>query len=107
MSFADYYNISDIAINISRFEGTCTSNLEAIACGIPVLSTDVGDIREVVKNKMNGIIIPNDEDNLVKNAAQALNQALQVPVSMSDEYMKYSAEEVGKLLKKNFFINRG
>lgn len=104
---ADYYNISDIAINISRFEGTCTSNLEAIACGIPVLSTDVGDIREVVKNKMNGIIIPNDEDNLVKNAAQALNQALQVPVSMSDEYMKYSAEEVGKLLKKNFFINRG
>ncbi|MCI8950566.1 MAG: glycosyltransferase family 4 protein [Lachnospiraceae bacterium] len=100
---ADYYNASDIAINISIFEGTCTSNLEAIACKTPVLSTDVGDIHEVIKNGNNGIIIPNDHNNLVKHAADAIYQALAEPIPMSNEYLKYSGNEVAEQLKQNFF----
>jgi len=100
---ADYYNISDVAINISSFEGTCTSNLEAIACGTPVVSTDVGDIHEIIGDGKNGIIIPNTETDLVKNAALAINHILKDSVVMTDTYMKYDAKKVAEQLRENFF----
>lgn len=95
------YNAADAAINISMFEGTCTSNLEAIATGIPVISTDVGDIREVINNGFNGTIIENSEDEsqIVKDAAKAIIDAFVDKIPINDNYLKYSGSEVAKQLR--------
>lgn len=43
----DYYNSVDIYVCSSLNEGTPNPVLEAMACGIPILSTDVGIVRDV------------------------------------------------------------
>ena len=41
--------------------------LEALACGVPVVSTDVGDIHKVVKNDVTGYIVKINDSNEMKN----------------------------------------
>lgn len=98
---AKYINASDLTINISIFEGTCTSNLESVACGTPVVSTDVGDIREILTDERNGVIIHEDEKTIVKEATEAIIKLLKSKVEMSDEYLKYSGEQIMKELKED------
>lgn len=95
----EYNNIADIAINISVFEGTCTSVLESLACGIPVVSTDVGDIHECISNGTNGCIIENNDNTIVKDASHAIKKIFKEGVQMNDEYKKYSGDHVMHELK--------
>lgn len=55
-------NCADVFVLISCYEGMPTVVLESLACGIPVVSTDVGDVHKVVKNGGTGYLI--DEENL-------------------------------------------
>ena len=51
-------NPVDLFINVSETEGLPVSIMEAISFGIPVLATDVGGTREIVKNELTGKLIP-------------------------------------------------
>ena len=97
---AEYNNIADVAINISIFEGTCTSVLESLACGTPVISTDVGDIHECLYDGYNGSIICNDENAIVEEAANEINRIQKNEIQMDDVYMKYSGDHVIEELKE-------
>lgn len=44
--------------SIPRSEGVPTVILEAMACGLPVVSTDVGAVREVVRDGATGFVVP-------------------------------------------------
>ncbi|WP_447578946.1 glycosyltransferase [Achromobacter kerstersii] len=46
-SMPAYYNSIDVYVCTSKFEGTPNPVLEAMACGVPVVTTDVGVIPEV------------------------------------------------------------
>jgi len=57
---------SDSLLMFSRYENLPCVILEALCCGLSVISTDVGGIREVI-NEENGILIPSeDEEELLK-----------------------------------------
>lgn len=86
-------NSGDVALIISAFEGICMSALECIACGVPVVATDVGDIKEYIKNGENGIIIPND-NNVISNAAEAVIKIFNNGCPMNKVYQKYSAQNM-------------
>lgn len=43
----DYYGKIDLYICVSKMEGTPNPVLEAMACGVPIISTDVGIVPEV------------------------------------------------------------
>ena len=53
-----FYNEIDLYICVSRSEGASTPIREALSCGRPILSTNVGDVPDIIKSNYNGWIIP-------------------------------------------------
>lgn len=96
---AKYNSAADAVINISMYEGTCTSNIEAVAAGIPIVSTDVGEIREIVSDNMNGHIINNTDDkDIICGAAEGIQKILNGEIKMNDKYLKYESNNAVRCL---------
>ena len=71
---AEYLRNADALIMFSRYENLPCVILEALTCGLPVVSTDVGGIREVI-HEDNGILIPSEqEDELLKAIDRLLHK---------------------------------
>lgn len=63
-----YYNAADIFVFPSLGEGWGMAPLEALACGRPVISTDVGCIPRVAKNVGGVLIVPKRNGLAIKEA---------------------------------------
>ncbi|HNW01292.1 MAG TPA: glycosyltransferase [Burkholderiaceae bacterium] len=59
---------ADVFVLSTRNEGWANVLLEAMACGLPVVATDVGGNREVVSSTALGAIVPFDDDDALVNA---------------------------------------
>ena len=57
---AAVYHASDVVALTSDNEGTPVSLIEAAACGVPVVGTDVGGVRSVVQDGVTGYVVPPD-----------------------------------------------
>ncbi len=53
-----YYPAMDVKVISSHTESTTTTAMEAMACGVPVVATDVGGVREVVRAGTTGLMVP-------------------------------------------------
>lgn len=53
-----YYNAADIYVSTSLSDGTSLALLEAMACGLPTVVTDVPAIMEWVVDGENGLVVP-------------------------------------------------
>ena len=60
----DFYHSIDVYICASRTEGTPNPALEAASCGLPVVTTRVGNMPELIKDGYNGIFIERDVDSI-------------------------------------------
>lgn len=79
-----WYNKSKLSLLTSEREGFPYSVIESLCCGIPVISSDCGDIRDMVINEYNGIIIRNYKDyGLYTKAILSL-------LEKEDRYNEYS-----------------
>jgi len=67
-----WYAAMDIALITSRSEGTTTTALEAQACGVPVVSTDVGAVHEVVEDGVTGLLVTAGRPDAIAAATLAL-----------------------------------
>ncbi len=62
-----YYNASDIFVLPSKSgEGLPLVALEAMACALPVIATDVGGIREILMEEYGKLVPPNQPELLAK-----------------------------------------
>jgi glycosyltransferase involved in cell wall biosynthesis len=62
-----YYNVADLFVLPSKSgEGLPLVALEAMACALPVIATDVGGIREVLKKDYGKLVPPNQPEQLAK-----------------------------------------
>lgn len=69
-ALAEVLSAADVFVLATRAEGWANVFLEAMACGLPVVTTDVGGNREVVCRSELGEVVPFGD-------AQALSKALQ------------------------------
>lgn len=65
------YSSADIFLLPSRYEGFGLVLLEAMACGTPVIGTNVGGIPTVIDQNQTGVIVPRDAER-ISNAIQLL-----------------------------------
>lgn len=56
----DYYSVSDLYVQSSHREAMPLSLLEAMAVPMPIISTDVGGIRDIVRG--NGILVEDNDE---------------------------------------------
>lgn len=67
----DYLAVSDIYIQTSHREGLPLSTIEAIATKLPVISTNVGGMKNIVKD--NGFLINDGDEEGLFNAMKSLS----------------------------------
>lgn len=75
----DYYAISDVYVQSSHREALPMSILEAMAAGLPIISTDVGGIRDVVKG--NGILVEEANDDALYYAMKKIYDSSEKVIS--------------------------
>lgn len=59
---------SDVFILPSFAEGVPVSLMEAMACGVPVIGTNVGGVTELIEHEVSGLVVAPSDDIALKNA---------------------------------------
>lgn len=88
----------DIICLCSKNEGTPVSLIEAQAANVPVISTDVGGVRDIVSDKKTGIIVTSGAKN------EYIEQLLLL--IENDELRKQLSESGWRHVKDNFHYTR-
>jgi len=68
-----YYYAADVLLVTSKWEGSPNVVKEAMACSLPIVSTDVGDVADITRGVDGCFIVPADPEEI----AAALDTALQ------------------------------
>ncbi len=59
----DYYGASDIFVLPTLYDPFSNAALEAMACGLPVITTYQNGVREIIRDGENGFLMENPEDH--------------------------------------------
>ena len=82
---------ADFMIMFSRDENLPVVILESYACGVPVISTDVGGIREHMNDDLGILLDSEDEESLYL-----------ILDNMLDNYRNYSAKKIREYAVNHF-----
>ena len=104
----DYYNNIHIYVCASRTEGHPAPVLESMACGIPVISTNVGIVPELFGTKQKKFIISRSKDELKQKITKLINNK-KLLKELSNENLiqiqQWSWKNKCKMMKKFFDDN--
>jgi glycosyltransferase involved in cell wall biosynthesis len=89
-----YYQTADLLISTSLMEGFGLAIAEAMACGIPVVATQVGSIPEVVSHGETGLLVPARD-------TQALYQA--IAQLLEDDHLAQQMGQAGQKRAETLF----
>jgi glycosyltransferase involved in cell wall biosynthesis len=93
-----FYNSLDFFINSSRLESFGQTALEANSCGVPVLCFNTSGLKDIIKNKKNGLCIENFNIN---KFAKGLNFFLNINKSDYKKMSNFSRKHVLKKFSYN------
>lgn len=82
-AMADLYRRADVVVNPSRVDNMPNSILEALASGVPVVSTDVGGIPHLVKHAETAWLVPPESPDQLAAGVRAVLEAPQVRERLS------------------------
>lgn len=101
----DYFQCSDIFSMTSYYEGLPNVMLEAMACGLPVVSTEVGGIADLVKNNYTGFITKKrDPEYFAVLLEKAYTDRKRLGKNAADfVHDNYSSDKVIRKIEDKFF----
>lgn len=67
-----YYNAASICIVPSYYESFGLVALESLSCGTPVVATDVGDLRNIIRQGETGFVVPNNSPRVLADKIKEL-----------------------------------
>ena len=68
----DLYSACDVFVTSSIAENYPNVLIEAMACGLPCIGTDVGGIPEIVHNGKNGLLVSTDKPENLRNGIKSI-----------------------------------
>jgi glycosyltransferase involved in cell wall biosynthesis len=83
-----FYQNGDISCLPSTWETVPTSILEAMACGLPIIATDVGGITEIVNDGETGLIVPSRDCDALTNALTTRSEDTDKRIEMGKKARK-------------------
>ena len=83
----------DLICLTSDNEGTPVSLIEAQACNLPVISTDVGGVRDIVKDGETGFIVPKKNAEALAEKLTLLINSKEIREKMSQNGWKFVEEQ--------------
>ncbi len=102
----EYYSKIDLYICTSKEEGTPNPVLESMACGIPIISTDVGIVGKVLGKKQSEFILKKRTKKCLKEKIIFLLNNLDIIDELRDENLKnvkqYTWKKQSNKFKKYF-----
>jgi glycosyltransferase involved in cell wall biosynthesis len=108
---ADVYRGADLALNASRVDNMPISLLEAMATGVPIVSTNAGGIPDMVDNGRTALLVPIGDPEAMAAAALRVLDDAELSRSLRDAGIdaarKYSWERVRPLLYAVYADARG
>jgi glycosyltransferase involved in cell wall biosynthesis len=101
----DYMKSADILCLPSYREGFGSVIIEAAACGIPAIGTNIYGIKDAIVDGQTGILIPVKNEEKLKVAMENLSSNIQLRISMGDAARKraqnkFSQERITKEFSK-------
>jgi glycosyltransferase involved in cell wall biosynthesis len=94
-TIAKYMNACDAMILTSSHEGSPLAVREALACNLPVVSVDVGDVRTVVEITNGGFIAKNEVRDIAEKISLVLDSEQTIFNNLSEAYdAKFAAKKV-------------
>jgi glycosyltransferase involved in cell wall biosynthesis len=101
---AKYMSACDVMLLTSMHEGAPLAVRESLACELPVVSVDVGDVRQVVEKNKGGYIASDKAADLAEKVSWVFEQRESLFNSPSKTYdSKDSAQKVISFYKQMFF----
>ncbi len=95
-----YYKTADLFLFTSNYEGYGRTVVEAMAAGLPVIMTNVGLAGDILKDNLNGLIVPINNLGELKRGIRILMDDKEKRKDIS----RKSIETVGNFpIKKNYF----
>ena len=96
---AEIYTAADLFVNPTREENFPTVNIEALACGLPVITFETGGSVEIIDEYCGQSVKRNDIDALIKGIADIRNSPYERDAcirrsknfNMSDKFQEYIA----------------
>ena len=101
---AEAYRQADFFVLFSNFENLPCVIVEAFACGVPVLSTSVGGIAEILTPERGILIHSNDEDALLHGMNTMLDHCHDYNREAIRKYAitNFSAEKIGSQIQEQY-----
>lgn len=103
---AENYHAADISINPSKVDNTPNSVIESLACGTPVVSTNVGGIPRLVTDKHDALLVDAEQPKLIVSALVCvLNDEVlrnQLITNGKETVAKFQWENVKLLLQDTY-----
>lgn len=95
-------NACEVVLITSYWESGPLVAKEAMACGTPVISVDVGDVNQVIKNSTNSYIVPYDERIIASRIEKVMkcDEKEKTEEMMKKFDVRKTAEKVKKIYKK-------